>query len=108
MTEVKINRTGKYWQIVCDGHAGYAEFGSDVVCAAVSTIIVSLSYYCSDPDGEKPVVLKDIITEGHADILLMGANELRYIADYVETSMRWIAETYPDFVHLTFGNIINR
>lgn len=38
MINVKINTTGETKSIEISGHAGYAEHGNDIVCAAVSTI----------------------------------------------------------------------
>jgi len=32
---------GTYTQLVCDGHAGFAEYGSDIVCAACSMLILN-------------------------------------------------------------------
>ena len=38
MTVLKVFRKGKlYTGFECSGHSGYAEAGSDIVCAAIST-----------------------------------------------------------------------
>lgn len=43
MTEVKIYKTqsGEYLKFICDGHAGYADYGKDIVCAAVSVLVIN-------------------------------------------------------------------
>ena len=43
MIFVKIykNRNGEYAGFSCKGHAGYAEHGSDVVCSAVSMLVIN-------------------------------------------------------------------
>ena len=43
MVSVKINknRNGKYVSFSCKGHAGYDEYGKDIVCAALSMLIIN-------------------------------------------------------------------
>ncbi|HOO79262.1 MAG TPA: ribosomal-processing cysteine protease Prp [Lachnospiraceae bacterium] len=43
MISVKIrkNRNKEYLGFSCNGHAEYAEYGSDIVCAAVSMLIIN-------------------------------------------------------------------
>ena len=49
MTVLKVFRKGKlYTGFECSGHSGYAEAGSDIVCAAISTAV----QYCINC-GEK-------------------------------------------------------
>ncbi|MBQ1598285.1 MAG: ribosomal-processing cysteine protease Prp [Candidatus Weimeria sp.] len=32
---------GTYTGIVCDGHAGFSEYGTDIVCAACSMLVIN-------------------------------------------------------------------
>lgn len=42
MTKVKIfRRDGRYLGFDADGHAGYDDYGKDVVCAAVSVLTIN-------------------------------------------------------------------
>ena len=43
MTTITITKSknGNYKQVVCKGHAGYADSGSDIVCAAVSMLVIN-------------------------------------------------------------------
>ena len=34
-------KNGVYRNFNCSGHAGFAEYGNDVVCAAVSTLVIN-------------------------------------------------------------------
>ena len=36
-------RNGNYLEFVSKGHAGYAEEGQDIVCAAVSVLVINRS-----------------------------------------------------------------
>ena len=43
MTKVTIykNKSGEYLKFTCDGHAGYADYGKDIVCAAISILVIN-------------------------------------------------------------------
>ena len=43
MTKITFYRTaaGEYQGFVCDGHAGYADAGEDIVCAAISVLVIN-------------------------------------------------------------------
>ena len=42
MIKVNIkNKNGKVYEIVVKGHAGYDYYGKDIVCAAVSTMMIT-------------------------------------------------------------------
>ncbi len=42
MTSVRIDkRGGRYRAFTCSGHAGYAEQGEDIVCAAISILVTN-------------------------------------------------------------------
>ena len=43
MTKITIYRTrsGEYQKFICDGHAGYADRGNDIVCAAISALVIN-------------------------------------------------------------------
>ena len=44
MTTITITKTSsdKYKSIECNGHAGFADYGNDIVCAAVSVLTINL------------------------------------------------------------------
>lgn len=43
MTKVTIykNKSGDYLEFICEGHAGYAKRGEDIVCAAISVLVIN-------------------------------------------------------------------
>ncbi|MBR1470904.1 MAG: ribosomal-processing cysteine protease Prp [Lachnospiraceae bacterium] len=42
MIRFKVKKDGKcYLGFCCKGHAGYAAYGSDIVCAAVSMLVIN-------------------------------------------------------------------
>ncbi len=55
MTTVIFRKTGQgeYRELRCSGHAGYGKYGSDIVCAALSVLVIntlnSLEELCKLP-----------------------------------------------------------
>ncbi len=42
MVSIVIERSGSgYQKLLCEGHAGYAKAGEDIVCAAVSILVIN-------------------------------------------------------------------
>ena len=43
MTTITINKTssGEYDSFFCIGHTGYAESGSDIICSAISILVIN-------------------------------------------------------------------
>ena len=42
MTKITYYRTEDAFEVRLDGHAGYAGYGNDIVCASLSTLIQTL------------------------------------------------------------------
>ena len=43
MTTITINKSknGEYKRITCSGHAGYANSGKDIICSAISILVIN-------------------------------------------------------------------
>lgn len=43
MTKITIhkNRSGDYLDFICEGHTGFANRGEDIVCAAISVLVIN-------------------------------------------------------------------
>ena len=43
MTQITFQKTtaGEYKGFTCDGHAGYADYGEDIVCASISVLVIN-------------------------------------------------------------------
>lgn len=61
MTTITISKTssGCYREFICSGHAGYAGAGSDVVCAAVSVLVINTVNSLEKLAKEHPEVKQD-------------------------------------------------
>ena len=84
-------RNGNYLEFVSKGHAGYAEEGQDIVCAAVSALIIttvnSLEKFTDDKfdvqenDGFVSIHFRNDLSERGMllmDSLLLGLTEIAH------------------------------
>lgn len=106
MTKVKFSRRGQQFVAVeCEGHTGYADEGSDIVCAALSSIVqtavlglmqvvgVNVEYTVDEAKGYLKAVVPASVTQRQShdsDVILktayLGASDLY--------------ETFSDFIIL--------
>ena len=74
------------------GHAGAAEYGSDVICAAVSALTVTLAERLRRADTKTG--------SGQAKIVYSRrARKERESAEFAICGYRLLAEKFPDYVH---------
>ena len=61
MTNITFYRTtaGEYQGFVCNGHAGYADYGEDIVCASISVLVINTINSLEQITGEKMNVEAD-------------------------------------------------
>lgn len=78
--------------VTMEGHAGYGKKGSDIVCAAVSTLL-----YVQVRLLEKQDKLRTCrIEPGHVVLLLRDGADVSVL----EMGLRWLAGEYPKFVEI--------
>ncbi len=65
------NKQGDLCHFVLDGHAGYADHGQDIVCAAVSMIVIN-TINSIDTFTKEPLVLEEDGQEGYIDCKFPG------------------------------------
>ena len=90
MITIKVRKkNGSYEEFISKGHAGYAEAGQDIVCAAVSALIIttvnSLEKFTDDKfdvqekDGFGSIHFRNVLSERGMllmDSLLLGLTEI--------------------------------
>ena len=61
MTQITFYKTtaGEYQGFICDGHAGYANYGEDIVCASISVLVINTINSLEQITGEKMHVETD-------------------------------------------------
>ena len=92
MTTILVKKTkDNYRGFTCTGHAGYAESGNDIVCAAVSVLVINtinaIEAFTKDPmevvageaDGVIDVVFLNPVNEQTAllmDTMILGLTDI--------------------------------
>lgn len=94
MIEVNVRPDG----ITVDSHAGYAEYGKDIVCAGVTaltqTLIGSLKELTSDD-------IKYDISPGKANIKFGNLSDMsQTLVDSFFIGVCMIADEFPDYVRV--------
>ncbi len=96
-----FKKNGKFYKFRVSGHSGYSEEGSDIVCAAVSSMVMitvnniaeGFGIPCKVSSDEENAVVEcslDVLDE-RGCILIAG----------LEREMRSLADGYPEFVGVT-------
>lgn len=110
MTNVKIykNRDGIVQGYEVKGHAGYDDYGKDIVCAAISVLaqtgifslkkICNLDFHFSMEDGYLEVVIPREIDE---DI----RRDVSIVLDTILIGIESIRESYPDYITILYEEV---
>jgi len=101
MIRAKIIRAGE--QILgfeCKGHAGYAEEGSDIICAAVSILTTTCANALESVAG---VEGRAKVDEGYMQVLIeknQVSHDTQVIFRTVIQGLRDLTDAYPEYLQL--------
>ena len=109
MTHVSIikTRNGEYKGFNCIGHSGYAERGEDIVCAAISVLVINTINSLDKLAGEK-IKLVTNEDEGLIDCRFEGQinDKAKLLLDSMVLGLREIKKQYgKTFIDLTFEEV---
>lgn len=94
MTVVSVRKD----EIKISGHAGYAEAGKDIVCAAVTTLTQTLIRSLEDLARDK---IQYEISSGRADIHYRNLSEEgKFLVDSFFVGVCLIADEFPENVRI--------
>lgn len=107
MTNITFSKQGDTVWFRCEGHAGFAKAGEDIVCAGISTLAQSFAAFISALDAEKEIMLKRfIIEDGLIDIIF---DDFKKNTESAQTmtllGFRMLEDQFPDYLHLEWGEI---
>lgn len=95
MIKIDVTHGKDKTTIKINGHAGYSEYGKDIVCAGVSTLFLTLAEWLM----EKDKALEYRGDSGNA--IIVAKTDKGKILEPVETILtgyRMLAEEYKDYV----------
>ena len=87
------------------GHSGYAEAGSDIVCAGISALVLTTDHALNQLVGISPIERGG--EDGFVEVLLPDRmtdaqmHDAQLLMDSLHIGLSSIAQAYPDFVRLT-------
>jgi uncharacterized protein YsxB (DUF464 family) len=101
--QIERNRAGQVERVLIKGHAGYAEYGKDIVCAAVSGISIALANAIETMFGVR--VHADDDGDGKLDCRFPPslndpekAEKVRLLMEAMVIALKNMADEYPDHV----------
>lgn len=111
MTSVLIERskTGVLIGCTAEGHAGYAERGSDIVCSAVSVLIRTTLQVLSglpavnlETDASKRGYIRFRVLKGFPSEV---EEKLKYAGDFLQAGLESVANEFPDNLKLVINSL---
>ena len=85
--------------IVITGHAGYDDFGKDIVCAGVSAIVTGgLNALTNENKNKISCVIKDGYV--NVDVLDINDDKLQLIMDVIIIQLKTIEESYKKYIKI--------
>ena len=109
MTHVSIikTRNGEYKGFNCIGHSGYADAGEDIVCAAISVLVIN-TINSLDQLASQKIKLVTNEEEGLIDCRIDGQinEKSKLLLDSMVLGLREIKKQYgKTFIDLTFEEV---
>ena len=111
MTSVLIERskTGVLVGCTAEGHARYAERGSDIVCSAVTVLIRTTLRVLSglpavnlETDTSKRGFIRFRVLKGFPSEV---EEKLKYAGDFLQTGLESVAKEFPDNLKLVINSL---
>ncbi|WP_124057574.1 ribosomal-processing cysteine protease Prp [Vaginisenegalia massiliensis] len=93
------------------GHAGYAEHGSDIVCAAVSSQVISVEnslHHLLQLDVQTQV---DEVEGGYLKLTLpeitakTTKQEAQLLLRHLDFALSVLAESYPEYIQMNYSKL---
>ncbi|MBR6307327.1 MAG: ribosomal-processing cysteine protease Prp [Lachnospiraceae bacterium] len=105
MTHLKFycDSNDKLTGFECKGHAGYAEAGEDIVCAAISILTINFVNSVELLTDSFPEVVEDE-SKGYLKVTIKEYDkaDVQLLFDSLSLGLNNIREEYPKFFDLTY------
>ena len=112
MTDITIQKNSRGWYkgFKCDGHAGFAEYGQDIVCAALSVLTIntinSIEAFAGDLIDVSSDEDKGIITCSFRNRTGNISDEATLLMKSYELGVNGIYEQYvKEFLNIKFEEV---
>ena len=92
---------GKH-ELTINGHAGYAEYGHDIVCSGVSAITFALLAWIEHNEDEITQLDELVVEDGRVYISCAGTKNLNTAFQVALMGYIQIARAHPDYVSIGY------
>ena len=107
MTNITINKLNSEYELIVEGHSGYAEHGKDIVCASISTL--TFTWINQLREFERLCWAKiTYFNAGDGKIVLKFETENKAVAwsfETVITGFLMISENFSQYLSVTRGEL---
>ena len=90
-------------ELSVEGHAGYAEHGRDIVCAACSGITYALLAFLEEHSDEATDIAGPVVENGCFYVSCKGTEKIRAAFTMAALGLRKIAAQYPSHVMIQYS-----
>lgn len=98
MTKIEYNQKENQFSLLAKGHAGFADSGNDIVCAAISTLTQTLVYHLIDNSKNYSYTIKP----GELWVYAEGEKEVE-ASKVILTGLQVLQENFPNNLELIEG-----
>lgn len=89
--------------VIVEGHSGFDEYGKDIVCAGVSTLVFTLVNSIHDEESAGRLkLLRDIVRDGYVCLEIepfdFAKERICAVADTCVNGLLMLAEHYPEYI----------
>ena len=91
------------YELLIDGHAGYAEHGKDIVCAACSGITYALLAMLEEYSDEVTDIAGPVVESGCFYVACKGTERIETAFHMALLGLRKISSGYPDYVTILYS-----
>lgn len=103
MTKITCREYRDNMVIIAEGHSGYGDRGSDIVCAGISVLVYTLVNTLLDEEASDRIKLvRRVVRDGYVYIEIerfdFSRERIDGIIDAFNTGLYMLSETYPDYI----------
>lgn len=92
-------------ELTINGHAGYAEYGKDIVCAGVSAIAFALLGWLENHEEELTEMDELMVEDGQVYIACAGSDKVTTAFQVALMGLIQISRAHPEYVDIEYSGI---
>ena len=99
MISAKYTIEGNKHTLIVSGHANYAEYGKDIVCAGASALVQALIGWIDDADCMVECIDRDHVNN-EVIVSCFGGKSVEAVFTMAYIGLEQIAESYPNHLQI--------